>query len=62
AGGLGGNFTGESDFLEQGECMSGNPRIYAQMVSVLRKYSKFATADEKSSRPTLTSERSTGME
>ena len=62
AGGLVGNFSGESDFLEQGECMSGNPRIYAQMVSVLRKYSKFATADEKSSRPTLTSERSTGME
>jgi hypothetical protein len=33
--------------------MAANPRVYAQMVSVLRKYSKFATADEKASRPTL---------
>ena len=53
AGGLIGNFTGEADFLEQRECMAANPRIYAQMVSVLRKYSRFATADEKTSLPTL---------
>lgn len=47
AGGLIGNFTGEADFLEQAECMAGNPKVYAQMVPLLRKYSKFATADEK---------------
>ena len=53
AGGLVGNFTGEADFLEHRECIAANPRVYAQMVSVLRKYSKFATAQEKASRPTL---------
>jgi myo-inositol-1(or 4)-monophosphatase len=47
AGGLIGNFTGEADFLEQKECLAGNPKIYAQMVSILAKYSKFATAAEK---------------
>jgi myo-inositol-1(or 4)-monophosphatase len=33
AGGLVGNFTGEADFLEQKECLAGNPRVYGQMVS-----------------------------
>jgi myo-inositol-1(or 4)-monophosphatase len=47
AGGLIGNFTGESDFLEQKECVAGNPRVYGQLVSMLGKYSKFATAGEK---------------
>ncbi len=47
AGGLVGNFTGEADFLEQHECMAGNPRIYGQLVTVLGKYSKFASAGEK---------------
>ena len=47
AGGLVGNFTGESDFLEQNECMAGNPRIYGQLVTILGKYSKFANADDK---------------
>jgi myo-inositol-1(or 4)-monophosphatase len=47
AGGLVGNFTGEADFLEQRECLAANPKIYGQMVSVLSKYSKFATAGEK---------------
>jgi len=47
AGGLIGNFTGEPDFLEQKECLAGNPRIYGQLVAILRKYSKFASADEK---------------
>lgn len=49
AGGLIGNFTGEADFLEQSECMAGNPRIYGQLVNVLSKYSKFAGAGEKAS-------------
>ncbi|MEN9377410.1 MAG: hypothetical protein RL710_2567 [Pseudomonadota bacterium] len=47
AGGLVGNFTGEADFLEQKECMAGNPSIYGQMVTILGKYSKFANAGEK---------------
>lgn len=47
AGGLIGNFTGESDFLEQSECMAGNPRVYGQLVTILGKYSKFASAGDK---------------
>jgi myo-inositol-1(or 4)-monophosphatase len=47
AGGLVGNFTGESDFLEQKECVAGTPKIYGQLVSILKKYSKFASAGEK---------------
>ena len=47
AGGLVGNFTGEADFLEQRECLAGNPRIYGQMVPIIGKYSKFAPAGEK---------------
>ena len=49
AGGLVGNFTGEADFLEQQECLAGTPRVYGQLVSLLGKYSKFASAGEKAS-------------
>ena len=41
AGGLVGNFSGDSDFLSQRECLAGNPKIYSQMVQILGKYSKF---------------------
>lgn len=47
AGGLVGNFTGESNFLEQKECMASNPRIYGLLVPILGKYSRFASAGEK---------------
>lgn len=47
AGGLVGNFTGDSDFLEQNECLAGNPRVYGQLVTILGKYSKFANAGDK---------------
>ncbi len=47
AGGLVGNFTGEADFLEQQECLAGNPRVYGQLITILGKYSKFASAGEK---------------
>src|SRR6185369_16568417 len=47
AGGLVGNFTGEADFLEQKECLAGNPKIYGQLVSILGKYSKFASVADK---------------
>ncbi len=47
AGGLIGNLTGEADFMDHGECLAGNPRIYGQMVTTLAKYSKFAGAAQK---------------
>lgn len=47
AGGLIGNFSGDADFMEQKECVAGNPRIYGQLVAILGKYSKFASAAEK---------------
>jgi myo-inositol-1(or 4)-monophosphatase len=47
AGGLIGNFSGEANFLDQKECLAGNPKIYAQLVSIIGKYSKFASAGEK---------------
>ena len=49
AGGLIGNYTGEADFIEHGECVAGNPRIYGQLVATLGKYSKFAGAGDKAS-------------
>jgi myo-inositol-1(or 4)-monophosphatase len=42
-----GNFSGEANFLEQRECLAANPRIYGQMVALLGKYSKFASAGDK---------------
>ncbi len=48
AGGLVGNFTGESEFLAHEECLAGNPRIYGQLIPIIGKYSKFASATEKS--------------
>jgi len=47
AGGLVGNFTGEADYLHQRECMAANPKVYAQMVGLLNKYSKFAGVEDK---------------
>lgn len=47
AGGLVGNFSGEPEFLEQRECLAATPRVYAQMVKILGKYSQFATPEQK---------------
>jgi len=41
AGGLIGNYRGEEGFLETGEVMCANPRIFAQMAQILSRYSKF---------------------
>ena len=49
AGGLVGNLSGDSDFMEQHECLAANPRIYGQLVGILGKYSKFAGAGDKAS-------------
>ncbi len=40
AGGLIGNFTGESDFLYQREVVAGNPKIYGQLVQILSPYTR----------------------
>ncbi|HSV71518.1 MAG TPA: inositol monophosphatase family protein [Methylibium sp.] len=40
AGGLIGNFTGESDYLYQREIVAGNPKIYGQLVNILAPYTK----------------------
>jgi myo-inositol-1(or 4)-monophosphatase len=46
AGGLVGNFTGEADYLHQRELVAGNPRVYAQLVSILAPYSKVIMNDD----------------
>jgi myo-inositol-1(or 4)-monophosphatase len=40
AGGLIGNFTGESDYLYQREVVAGNPKVYGQLVQLLAPYSR----------------------
>ena len=40
AGGLIGNFTGESDFLYQREVVAGNPKVYGQLVQILAPYTR----------------------
>ena len=40
AGGLVGNFTGESDFLHQREIVAGNPKVYGQLVTMLAPYTR----------------------
>ena len=40
AGGLVGNFTGEADYLYQREILAGNPRIYAQLVPLLKPFTR----------------------
>ncbi len=44
AGGLIGNFTGEADFMEQGELVAGNPKIYAQLVGLLTPFTSVVAA------------------
>ena len=57
AGGLIGNFTGEAGHIEQTECLAGNPRVYAQLVTVLSQYSIYhsapRTSDERKERVSL---------
>ncbi len=40
AGGLIGNFTGESDYLYQREVVAGNPKVYGQLVQLLAPYTR----------------------
>jgi myo-inositol-1(or 4)-monophosphatase len=46
AGGLVGNFTGDADFLYQREVVAGNPKIYAQLVTLLAPHTRVIKADE----------------
>jgi len=43
AGGLIGNFTGESDYLYQREVLAASPKIYGQMVPLLSQFSRVIT-------------------
>ena len=45
AGGLVGNFTGEADFLYRREVIAGNPKIYAQMVTLLAPHTSVGEAE-----------------
>ncbi len=47
AGGLIGNFTGESDFMYQREVLAGNPKVYGQMVGILSPYSRVIKDQEE---------------
>ena len=44
AGGLVGNFTGEADYLYHREVVAGNPKVYAQLVSLLAPYTRVVEA------------------
>jgi myo-inositol-1(or 4)-monophosphatase len=44
AGGLIGNFTGESDFLYQREVVAGTPKVYGQLVQILTPYTRVIKA------------------
>ncbi|MFN7692692.1 MAG: inositol monophosphatase family protein [Burkholderiales bacterium] len=46
AGGLVGNFTGESDFMHQREVLAGTPKIYAHLVPLLQPYSRVIGNEE----------------
>ncbi|HYD78814.1 MAG TPA: inositol monophosphatase family protein [Paucimonas sp.] len=40
AGGIVGNYAGESDYLEKGDVIAGSPKIFAQMIALLGPLSK----------------------
>ena len=51
AGGLIGNFTGEADFLHQREVVAGNPKIYAQLVTMLAPYTRVIKEEDAAAAP-----------
>ncbi len=38
SGGIVGNFSGESDYLYQGDIIAGNPKVFVQMLSLLKPF------------------------
>lgn len=61
AGGLIGNFTGDSDFLFQREVVAGNPKIYGQLVQMLAPYTKVIKVDGPTGTAAATSAADEGM-
>jgi myo-inositol-1(or 4)-monophosphatase len=55
AGGLIGNFTGESDFLHLREVVAGNPKIYGLLVGLLAPYSSVVAKPEAGHAATIDS-------
>ena len=53
AGGLIGNFTGESDFLHQREVVAGNPKIYGQLVKLLSPYTRMISDEPAAAAPAV---------
>jgi len=51
AGGLIGNFTGESDYLYQREVVAGNPKVYGQLVQILAPYTRVIKEEPKDAAP-----------
>jgi myo-inositol-1(or 4)-monophosphatase len=51
AGGLIGNFTGESDYLYQREVVAGCPKIYGQLVQMLTPFSRVIKDAKDGSEP-----------
>jgi len=51
AGGLIGNFTGDSDFLYQREVVAGCPKIYGQLVQMLSPFSRVIKGGKDGSEP-----------
>ena len=45
AGGLVGTYSGEEGFLQSGEVMAANPRLFAQMAQILRPYAKVSESN-----------------
>ena len=58
AGGLIGNFTGESDYLYQRKVVAGNPKVYGQPVQILTPYARVinedSTAEDAATAPDAT--------
>ena len=46
AGGLVGNYTGDSDFLHQREVVAANPKIYGQLVQMLGPFSRVLSGND----------------
>ncbi|CAJ3161714.1 inositol-1-monophosphatase [Burkholderia pseudomallei] len=46
AGGLVGNYTGDADFLRRREIVAANPKVYAQMIPILSRYTHTRPASE----------------
>ena len=56
AGGLIGNFTGESDYLYQREVLAASPKAYGQFVKSRSPFTPIAAADDRDRLPVLTPE------